>query len=182
MADKIPFDILKTFLLTGKGVELGQFLPPDADIDAIAAQLETGIETKHLADSISLPIADGSITLAKQADVATSTVFYRKTAGTGVPQVQTLATLKTDLGLTGTNSGDKTFKFFGFTGADSTGAPVSVALSGAVVGMKVAGVSNNTSGTTVSSSFESVITIVDKIQQTGAINLSAAKLSVLLTT
>lgn len=42
------------------------------------------------------------------ADVATSTVFYRKTAGTGDPEVQTLATLKTDLGLTGTNSGDQT--------------------------------------------------------------------------
>jgi hypothetical protein len=48
------------------------------------------------------------VTLAKQADVATSTVFYRKTAGTGAPEVQTLATLKTDLGLTGTNSGDQT--------------------------------------------------------------------------
>lgn len=51
-------------------------------------------------------IADGSITLAKLADVATGTVFYRKTAGSGAPEVQTLATLKTDLGLTGTNSGD----------------------------------------------------------------------------
>jgi hypothetical protein len=53
-------------------------------------------------------IDNGAVTLAKQADVATSTVFYRKTAGTGVPEVQTLATLKTDLGLTGTNSGDQT--------------------------------------------------------------------------
>jgi hypothetical protein len=41
-------------------------------------------------------IADSSITLAKQANVGTGTVFYRKTAGTGVPEVQTLATLKTD--------------------------------------------------------------------------------------
>ncbi len=49
-----------------------------------------------------------AITLAKMADVATGTVFYRKTALTGVPEVQTLATLKTDLGLTGTNSGDQT--------------------------------------------------------------------------
>jgi hypothetical protein len=45
--------------------------------------------------------------LAKMANVATATVFYRKTGGTGVPEVQTLATLKTDLGLTGTNSGDQ---------------------------------------------------------------------------
>lgn len=52
-------------------------------------------------------VVDGAITLTKQANVATSTVFYRKTAGTGSPEVQTLATLKTDLGLTGTNTGDQ---------------------------------------------------------------------------
>lgn len=57
----------------------------------------------------------GHITLARMADVATATVFYRKTAGTGVPEVQTLATLKTDLGLTGTNSGDQT-TIVGITG------------------------------------------------------------------
>jgi hypothetical protein len=33
-----------------------------------------------------------------QANVASGTVFYRKTAGSGAPEVQTLATLKTDLG------------------------------------------------------------------------------------
>jgi hypothetical protein len=53
-------------------------------------------------------IDNGAVTLPKMADVATGTVFYRKTALTGVPEVQTLATLKTDLGLTGTNSGDQT--------------------------------------------------------------------------
>lgn len=50
----------------------------------------------------------GAVSLAKMADVATASVFYRKTAGTGVPEVQSLATLKADLGLTGTNSGDQT--------------------------------------------------------------------------
>jgi hypothetical protein len=53
-------------------------------------------------------IANSAVTLAKQADVATATIFYRKTAWTWVPEVQTLATLKTDLWLTGTNSGDQT--------------------------------------------------------------------------
>lgn len=53
-------------------------------------------------------IDNGVVSLAKMANVATATVFYRKTAGTGAPEVQTLATLKTDLGLTGTNSGDQT--------------------------------------------------------------------------
>lgn len=42
-------------------------------------------------------IDNSAVTLTKMADVATATVFYRKTSGTGAPEVQTLATLKTDL-------------------------------------------------------------------------------------
>jgi hypothetical protein len=38
-------------------------------------------------------VADKAVTLAKMADVPTI-CFYRKTAATGVPEVQTLATLK----------------------------------------------------------------------------------------
>lgn len=53
-------------------------------------------------------IANGVVSLAKMANMATASLIYRKTAGSGVPEVQTLATLKTDLGLTGTNSGDQT--------------------------------------------------------------------------
>ncbi len=60
------------------------------------------------AGSNALTIANGAVSLAKQADMATASVVYRKTAGSGAPEVQTLATLKTDLGLTGTNSGDQT--------------------------------------------------------------------------
>ena len=56
---------------------------------------------------LSASVDAGHITLARMADVATGTVFYRKTAGTGAPEVQTLATLKTDLGLSGTNTGDQ---------------------------------------------------------------------------
>jgi hypothetical protein len=41
--------------------------------------------------------------------------LYRKTGGTGDIETQTLATLKTDLGLTGTNSGDQT-SIVGITG------------------------------------------------------------------
>ena len=47
----------------------------------------------------SLSLADGSVTLVKQANVATSTVFYRKSAGDGPPEVQTLATLRADLNI-----------------------------------------------------------------------------------
>lgn len=42
-------------------------------------------------------IAAKAVTLAKMADMATGSIFYRKTAGTGAPEVQTLATLKADL-------------------------------------------------------------------------------------
>lgn len=64
--------------------------------------------TGDVTGATALTIANSAVTLAKMANVATATVFYRKSGGTGVPQVQTLATLKTDLGLTGTNSGDQT--------------------------------------------------------------------------
>lgn len=67
----------------------------------------TGNVTGSGTGSFAATIANSAVTLAKQADVATSTVFYRKTAGTGAPEVNTLATLKTDLGLTNTNSGDQ---------------------------------------------------------------------------
>ena len=67
-------------------------------------------------------IADGAVTLAKQADMATASVFYRKTAGSGAPEVQTLATLKTDLGLTGTNTGDQTITLTGMVTGSGTGS------------------------------------------------------------
>lgn len=60
-------------------------------------------------------IDNNTVSLAKMANVATSTVFYRRSALSGSPEVQTLATLKTDLGLTGTNSGDQT-TIVGITG------------------------------------------------------------------
>lgn len=42
-------------------------------------------------------VPDASFALAKLANMATASLYYRKTAGTGVPEVNTLATLKTDL-------------------------------------------------------------------------------------
>ena len=74
------------------------------------------------AGSNATTIANSAVTLAKMADVATSTVFYRKTAATGAPEVQTLATLKTDLGLTGTNSGDQTITLTGDVTGSGTGS------------------------------------------------------------
>ena len=56
---------------------------------------------------ITADVINGSITLAKMANMATASLIYRKTAGAGAPEVNTLTTLKTDLLLTGTNSGDQ---------------------------------------------------------------------------
>jgi len=80
-------------------------------------------------------IANSAVTLAKMADVATGTVFYRKTAATGAPEVQTLATLKTDLGLTGTNSGDQTITLTGDVTGSGTGSfAATLANSGVTAG------------------------------------------------
>lgn len=67
----------------------------------------TGDVTGSGVGSFAATIAAGAVTPAKMANVASATVFYRKTAGVGAPEVQTLATLKADLGLAGTNSGDQ---------------------------------------------------------------------------
>jgi len=56
------------------------------------------IKTKH--------IDDQAITLAKMADMATGSLIYRTTSGSGVPEVNSLATLKSDLELEGSNTGD----------------------------------------------------------------------------
>lgn len=65
-------------------------------------------DISNSAGSLTTAIGAGKVTLAMQANMATASLVYRKTAGSGAPEIQTLATLKTDLGLTGTNSGDQT--------------------------------------------------------------------------
>jgi hypothetical protein len=89
-------------------------------------------------------VDNNAITLAKMADVATSTVFYRKTAGTGDPEVQTLATLKTDLGLTGTNSGDQTITLTGDVTGSGTGSFAATIANDAVTNAKLANMAANT--------------------------------------
>ena len=100
--------------------------------------------TDDAGTAINLTLADGSVTLAKMADVATSTVFYRKTAGTGVPEVQTLATLKTDLGLTGTNSGDQTITLTGDVTGSGTGSFTATVANDAITNAKLANMATAT--------------------------------------
>lgn len=89
-------------------------------------------------------IDNSVVSLAKMADVATGTVFYRKTAGTGAPEVQTLATLKTDLGLTGTNSGDQTITLTGDVTGSGTGSFAATIANNAVTNAKLAQVATAT--------------------------------------
>jgi hypothetical protein len=98
----------------------------------------TGNVTGSGTGSFATTIANGAVTLARMADVATATVFYRKTAGTGAPEVQTLATLKTDLGLTGTNSGDQTITLTGDVTGSGTGSFAATIANSAVTLAKMA--------------------------------------------
>lgn len=50
-------------------------------------------------------IGAGKVTLAMQANMATGSLVYRKTAAAGAPEVQTLATLKTDLAVSKSDVG-----------------------------------------------------------------------------
>ena len=133
----LTFDTTTDTLATVKGAFSGGVTVADEVYDATAWNGSLEVPTKNaIRDKIETisGVSDGdkgditvtasgatwtidpaAVTLAKQADVATGTVFYRKTAATGSPEVQTLATLKTDLGLTGTNSGDQT-SIVGITG------------------------------------------------------------------
>ena len=92
----------------------------------------TGDVTGSGTGSFAATIASGAVTLVKQANMATASVVYRKTAGSGAPEVNTLATLKTDLGLTGTNSGDQTISLTGDVTGSGTGSFAATIAAGAV--------------------------------------------------
>jgi hypothetical protein len=101
----------------------------------------TGNVTGSGTGSFATTIAAGVVTLAMQANMATASVVYRKTAGAGAPEVQTLATLKTDLGLTGTNSGDQTITLTGDVTGSGTGSFAATIAAGVVTYAKIQNVS-----------------------------------------
>jgi hypothetical protein len=89
-------------------------------------------------------IDNGAVSLAKMADMATASLIYRKTGGSGAPEVNTLATLKTDLGLTGTNSGDQTITLTGDVTGSGTGSFAATIANDAVTNTKLANVATAT--------------------------------------
>lgn len=111
-----------------------------ADANVTTAKLaDANVTADKLAtDSVTTAkILDGAVTYAKLPNVATASVFYRKTAGSGAPESQTLATLKTDLGLTGTNSGDQTITLTGDVTGSGTGSFTTAIGSGVIVNADV---------------------------------------------
>ncbi len=119
--------------------------------------------TGDVTGSGALTIATGAVTLAKMADMATGSLIYRKTALTGVPEVNTLATLKTDLGLTGTNSGDQDLSSY------------LTSLSGAVLTDQTVGQTIGTTGARLTKLWATDIEVTNPI--TGSVTGSAATLT-----
>jgi hypothetical protein len=105
---------------------------PDATMPALTGDVTT------TAGAVATTIANSAVTLAKMANMATAALIYRKTAGSGAPEVNTLATLKTDLGLTGTNSGDQTITLTGnVTGTGTTSFATTIAAGVVTEAMQV---------------------------------------------
>jgi len=74
-------------------------------IDLNTAKVTNATHSSDVTGDTALIIANKAVTLAKMNDMATASLIYRKTAGAGVPEVNTLATLKTDLNLPAKASG-----------------------------------------------------------------------------
>jgi hypothetical protein len=78
-----------------------------AQLPPFTGDVVTGI------DGCALVIASNVIAIGNLAPIASSSFVGRTTAGTGSPEVLSLATAKTLLGLTGINSGDQTITLTG---------------------------------------------------------------------
>lgn len=76
---------------------------PVSTAQQTALDLKANLASPTFTGTVVLP--SGTVTLAMQANMATASLVYRKTAGSGAPEVNTLATLKTDLALTSSDVG-----------------------------------------------------------------------------
>jgi hypothetical protein len=85
----------KASIVPNTAPNAGQILVGNAGNTAYAPQAMGTDAT--LSSAGALTIANAAVTLAKMANMATASLIYRKSAGAGAPEVNTLATLKTDL-------------------------------------------------------------------------------------
>jgi hypothetical protein len=90
---------------------------------------------------VTADLPDDGVTNAKLANVATQTFRGRNTAGTGDPEDLSVATAKTMLGLTGTNSGDQTITLTGDVTGSGTGSFAATISADAVTYAKMQNVS-----------------------------------------
>lgn len=92
----------------------------------------TGNVTGSGTGSFAATIAAAAVTLAKMENRATQTFIGRNTAATGVPEELSVATAKTMLALTGTNSGDQTITLTGNVTGTGTGSFATTIAAGVV--------------------------------------------------
>ena len=104
----------------------------------------TGDVTGTGTGSFATTIANDAVTNAKLANMANNTYKGRRTAGTGDPEDVSLANLKTDLGLTGTNSGDQTITLTSDVTGSGTGSFATTIANDAVTNAKLANMANAT--------------------------------------
>ena len=127
----------------------------------------TGDVTGTGTGSFAATIATGAVTLAKQANMATASLVYRKTAGAGAPEIQTLTTLKTDLGLTGTNSGDQTITLTGEATGSGTGSFAVTLTNANVIGKVITGY---VSGSGTVAATDTILQAIQKLNGNDATN------------
>lgn len=123
--------------------DIGDFT--EASQDVIGALLVTAGDLAWTYDDVgntlSAVVANNAITLAKMADMATASFLGRNTAATGDPEVLSVATAKTMLNLTGTNSGDQTIALTGDVTGSGTGSFAATIAADAVSYAKLQNVS-----------------------------------------
>ncbi|MDO8471932.1 MAG: hypothetical protein Q7S64_02120, partial [bacterium] len=104
----------------------------------------TGDVTATGPGSAAATIANGAVSLAKMADMATASFLGRNTAGTGSPEVLSVATAKTLLNLSGSNTGDQTITLTGGVTGSGTGSFAATVITNANLTGPITSVGNAT--------------------------------------
>lgn len=131
-----PTGLIKADVGLGNVDNTSDVNKPVSTATQTALDLKAPLASPTFTGAVTLPNA--TVSLAQMANMATASLLYRKTAGSGAPEVNSLATLKTDLGLSGTNSGDQTVTLTGDVTGSGTGSFAATIANGAVTLAKMA--------------------------------------------